>query len=292
MAAATGLVLVSSLAFSGSAAAGTVVPSALPAVPTFGEEFTSLNSAYWSGRGLDQVISPRKCGLPVAANSKISGGKFTATVAKATTKQKNQIIASQKKVFGKKYSCKYGYFTNASLSTDGRFTIRNYGKVETRVKFPVSQGMHFGVWLQSAGGPEIDVVEGFGYGKGITNYVHVKNGATSKRYPDPKKNHYVLTSKTKKKSWWSSYHTFSVEWTPTATAGVAHYVFKGDGVVTWEANLPTPASADYFLVMSSTSSDWELKYLKKPTKGKLKGVKKAKVPSRMYVDYVRVWQAS
>jgi beta-glucanase (GH16 family) len=266
-----------------------VAPSALPATPSLSDDFTSLNSAYWAGRGLDQVISPRKCGLPVAANSKVSGGIFSATVAKATKAQKAQIIASQKKVFGKTYSCKYGYFTNASVSTDTRFSIADYGKVETRVKFPVSQGMHFGVWLQSASGPEIDLIESFGYGKGITNYVHVKNGSTTRRYPDPKKNNYVLTSETKKKAWWSKYHTFSVEWTPAATADKAHYVFMADGKVTWQADIPT-TSASYFLVLSSTSSDWELKYLKKPTKGKAKGVKKATLPSRMYVDYVRAWQ--
>lgn len=266
-----------------------MAPSALSAAPSLSEEFTSLNPAYWSGRNLDSVITSRKCALPIAADSKVSGGSYTATVAKASKKQKAQIIASQKKVFGKTYKCKYGYFTNASVSTESRFTIDGYGKVETRVKFPVSQGMHFGVWLQSAGGPEIDLIESFGYGKGITNYVHVKSGSTTRRYPDPKKNNYVATGETKKKAWWSKFHTFSVEWAPTATDGLAHYVFKADGKITWQADIPT-TSASYFVVLSSNTSDWELKYLKKPSKGKAKGVKKAKVPSRMYVDYVRAWQ--
>lgn len=289
LAAGTGLLLMPSLMLGGVTGASAAAPSVLPPAPTWQDNFTTLNTTYWAGRGLDQVIAPRKCGLPVAANSKISGGKFSAKVAKASSKQKAQIIAAQKKAFGKKVSCKYGYFTNASLSTDNRFTVNGYGRVETRVKFPISQGMHFGVWLQSASGPEIDLIESFGYGKGITNYVHVKQNGKNVRYPHPTKNNYVLTSETKKKSWWGKYHTYSVEWVPTATPGIAHYTFKADGKVTWQADIPT-TRADYFLVMSSTSSDWELKYLKKPTKGKLKGVKKAKVPSTMYVDYVRVWQ--
>jgi hypothetical protein len=290
VAAATGLLMVPSLAFTGSAPARAVVPSAIPASPTWKDEFTSLNASNWSGRGLDQVIGTRRCGLPVAANSKISGGKYTATVAKASKKEKAQILASQKTVLGKSVGCKYGYFTNASLSTYKSFLVHGYGKVETKVKFPVSQGMHFAVWLQSTSGPEIDLIESFGYGKGITNYVHVKNAnGTTTRYPHPTKTNYVLASATKKKSWWGKYHTYSVEWTPAATPGFAHYVFKADGKVTYQADIAT-TMADYFLVMSSTTSDWELRYLKKPSKGKAKGVKKATFPSKMYVDYVRVWQ--
>lgn len=289
LAVGTGLLLVPSLMLGGVTGARASAPQALPAAPSWSDEFNSINPAYWAGRGLDSVNPNRKCGLPIAANSKVSKGVYSATVAKASSKQKKQIIAAQKKVLGKQYSCKYGYFTNASLSTDGKFTVNGYGKVEATVKFPVSQGMHFAVWLQSGSGPEIDLIESFGYGKGITNYVHTKTSTGTKRYPSPTKTNYVIASQTKKKSWWGKYHTYSVEWTPTATAGVAHYVFKADGKITYQQDIPT-VTADYFLVLSSTTSDWETKYLKKPSKGKAKGVKKATFPSRMYVKNIKVWQ--
>lgn len=287
LAVGTSLLLVPSLILGGVAGARAAAPQSLPKQPSWSDTFTTLNPATWAGRGLNGVIPNRRCGLPIAANSKVSKGVYSATVAKATASQKKQIIAAQKKTRGTKSSCKYGYFTNASLSTDGKFSVKGYGKVEATVKFPVSQGMHFAVWLQSSTGPEIDMIESFGYGKGITNYVHLKTPAGPKRYPA--KTTYVLGSQTKKKSWWGKYHTFSVTWTPSTKPGYADYVFKADGKTTWKSSLRTP-KADYFLVLSSASSDWELKYLKKPSKGKAKGVKKATLPSRMYVKDIKVWQ--
>jgi beta-glucanase (GH16 family) len=210
----------------------------------------------------------RKCSAPYASNAVIGGDYASLSL----TKEKNAaIIKSQlsdctKSINGtKSFSSKtkkkllksVPLYRNAMVSTENRYSVRT-GIVAARVKFPKNRGMHAGVWLQSNSRSEIDMIESYGYGKGITNVVHV-NGKENKVY-----------KKNTKSSWWKGYHVFSVEWTTTRV------IFRMDGKVTKSVAKTTPGT-DYFLVMSLLSSDWELDKLTSPS-------------AKMSVDWVKVWK--
>lgn len=209
----------------------------------------------------------RKCSAPRGANTSKSGSyatlKLTKEAPAAVTKA--QVAECQKSIKSQKFSSKTKkkllksttMYRNAMLGTEGRYKVST-GIVAAKVKFPKNRGMHAGVWLQSRENSEIDMIESYGYGKGITNVVHVKG----KEYKVYKKN----TSK----SWWNKAHIFSVEWT------TKQLIFRMDGKVTRKFTKTTP-KADYFLVMSLLSSDWELDKLTSPK-------------AAMSVDWVKVWK--
>jgi hypothetical protein len=68
----------------------------------------------------------------------------------------------------------------------------------------------------------------------------------------------------------SGYHVYSVEWTPTA------YVFRTDGVVTFQTARPHLWKGPEYPVLSLLTSDWEVPAYTAGTP--------------MQVDWVRVWQ--
>jgi len=274
----TGIVLASTLFLGTVPASATVAPAAVAVSASgFTDLFdgNALDPALWATR--DRDTSSRRCSTPIAGNTVVSGGILKSTVKKVTSGAVyNAIIAKAKAATKKKTAkkaCPYGAFTNGMVSTEGTFTM-TYGTVNARIKFPVSQGLHGSVWLKSADGTaaEIDLIESFGYGKGVASFLYTASGA--------KNGGYVLKKATKSKSWWSKWHDYSVTWSPEG--GSTRFVFKIDGVTTWSVLKALPV-APYFLVVSNLSSDWELKYQKKPTKGGAKGVKKAKLPATMQV---------
>jgi beta-glucanase (GH16 family) len=73
-------------------------------------------------------------------------------------------------------------------------------------------------------------------------------------------------------TWWTSYHVFSVEWTPTA------YVFRVDGREFFRL-AENVSQAEHYLLLSMLTSDYELEHLD--------GSDFAATAS---VDWVRVWQ--
>lgn len=235
----------------------------------------SLNRSKWDYRLTGSyATNGRKCSAPYPQQVKISGGKVSLSVKKASSARTKAV---RKKLRSSK-ACPNGVYDNAMISTQGKFSMKQ-GIVAARIKFPKNQGMHGSVWLQSDKGQEIDLVEAFGYGMGVSNYIHVKG----KKYPSSYRDGYILKSKTSNKKWWNSYHVFSVEWTRS------QFIFRVDGVETRRIKKST-ASASYYLVVSLLSSEYETSRIATPVKSKAKGVKAEKLPATMKVDWVRAWK--
>lgn len=176
-----------------------------------------------------------------------------------------------------------GYFLNGMIGTRHSFDFK-YGVAAARIKFPMLQGQHGAFWLQATNpkrilgnprrsGAEIDAVEFFGRrwdgGIGAGAFYWAKNGHYKKVggiYPRASK------LKPKGDSWWTSYHVFSVEWTPR------WYIYRIDGQEFYRTREGVSGIRE-FPILSLLTSDWELNRLKKSA-----------LPTRMSVDWVRVWQ--
>jgi hypothetical protein len=76
-------------------------------------------------------------------------------------------------------------------------------------------------------------------------------------------------------AWWSNYHVFSVEWTPT------EYVFRIDSHEVWRTSEGVSHDPE-FVILSMLSSDFEL-----PTLGTQRGTTQT-----TSVDWVKVWQTA
>lgn len=286
---------------------------------TLNEEFEGpkLDDTLWSTRSDGVLAGSRLCSAPDPDNVSLKNNNLVLTMKKAgsalTTKANKVAKAAQQAAKGKAVTkaeaqlkaaktakakkkakaavkkakaikitgCAKGVYTNAMIGTDGKFNVER-GIVAARIKFPRSQGMHGSGWLQSAGGQELDLIESFGYGKGITNVIHVPSGGKLIKLPAKPADGYVLKSDVKKSSWWNKHHVFSMEW------NTQWFEFRIDGKVTKRIAKPTDVRK-YFVVLSLLSSDWELPLLTKPGKG-AKGVKKAPPTSSMLVDWVQVWE--
>ncbi|MFZ0530974.1 MAG: family 16 glycosylhydrolase, partial [Propionicimonas sp.] len=137
--------------------------------------------------------------------------------------------------------------------------------VEARIKFPRAKGMHGGVWIQSGGGPEIDMIES--YGTRVTHVYHLKGASDQRGYK----------SMTKSAAWYKKAHTFKVAFT---TSKITYYI---DGKVTKKVTkAKLPASTHYFVVASLLSSDWEVSRINNAT-----------LPSsKMIVEWVKITQGS
>lgn len=178
--------------------------------------------------------------------------------------------------------CSHGVYTNAAIGTAGKFSVKS-GLVSTRIKFPRGQGMHGAAWLKANNsGHELDFIESYGYGKGVSTVVHVPVGGKLVRIPGTPDAAYVARSLVKRSSWWNDYHVFSMEW------NAKQMIFRIDGQVT-RTITRTTGSHPYHVVLSLLSSDWELPLLRNPDK-RSPGVKKTKLPSSMVVDWIRVWE--
>ncbi|MDF1489947.1 glycoside hydrolase family 16 protein [Tessaracoccus caeni] len=210
----------------------------------------------------------------IKAAKKLKGSKRTEALKQANAMPVN--------------GCPDGVFYNARVDTLGTFDM-GQGMVAARVKFPKDQGMHGSVWLQTTrnnsvqrpAGTEIDMIESFGYGKGVSNIIHYddkKNGKLTQY------GFYVIREQTKNPKWWDKYHVYSVEWTKS------EFIFRIDGIETERFKKKSVKGDRHFLAISMLASDWETKYMKKPS-GKLPGLKKANLPNaKMYVDWVEAWE--
>jgi beta-glucanase (GH16 family) len=178
----------------------------------------------------------------------------------------------------------YAYRLNGHVSTESSFDFQ-YGVAAARMKFQRLPGQHVSFWMQPRGygdqestpvGAEIDVVEWFGKQGGrqcmaANIYPHPeyenKSAAFGGRIANPDR---FLSSKSD--HWWSGYHVFSVEWTPT------EYVFRIDGHETLRTSGGVSHHPEY-LILSMLSSDYEL--------GSLGGDEH--LAQHAYVDWVQVW---
>jgi beta-glucanase (GH16 family) len=248
----------------------------------FADEFggTSLAPA-WGTRGTDyNPAGLRGCskGSPNAAV--VSGG--TVRLLAVADPARTDLCTAYRKdgsVIGQ-----FRYRLNGHIGTQLSADLR-YGVAAARVKFQPSRGQHGAFWLQPTAsapgssspadaGAEIDAIEWFGDGSGgLGSNVY---------YPSPtglvKAGGWVdnqssfLASATD--SWWTGYHVFSVEWTPTA------YIFRIDGRETWRTVEGVSGTPEY-LILSLLSSDYELPLL--GGEGRL--------PQQMYVDWAAFWEA-
>lgn len=252
-------------------------PTVTVAAPAKKWQFTKPE-ADWSHRNSGSFeAGGRLCSAPLAKNVSFTGGKAVLKVTKVTDKALIKQVSkaakvAQKKAKTKQVGCPHGVYYNGMISTAGQFTATS-GTVSARVKFPLGQGMHAGVWLQSGVRSELDVVESYGYGKNVASGIHLNGKQTVKS---------VLKKPIKTRSWWSKYHTVSVKW-DRATASM--WV---DGTKVQEIKKAKP-DTEYFLVISLLSSDWETSAMTKPKQG-AKGVKKPVLStSKFYVDWVKYW---
>jgi hypothetical protein len=288
------------------AAAAMTLEKTMPADWTFafGDSFVTapLNSAAWTHAIDDNYeAAGRWCSAPSFANLSVVNEQaqlkvtrvtdktvVAQVVAAAKAKQKaarDAAIKAAKSRSAKKAAkamkidgCPNGVFKNVRVSTEGsgQFSIKT-GIVAAQVTFPIQQGMHGGVWLQSTSGSELDLIEAFGYRKGITNVVHVDG---QKEMSESSK--WVGKSAVRKSSWWGKSHVFSIEWTRTEV------VFRMDGSETKRLKKQKLPDADYFIVMSMLTSDWETGRLTRPVNGGKKAPS-GTTKGTMKVDWVKAW---
>ena len=229
----------------------------------------------------------RWCSAPRKRNVAVKKGTVTLTMSKASKAVSTRVAASarakQSRAGEKVVGCPEGVFDNAMVSTQGRFTVPS-GIVAARVKFPREPGAHASVWLQSDAGQELDMIETFGHGRGVTNVIHVRGT----KMPADGKQAYVAPKLVADPAWWDAWHTVSVEWDRSRVR------FRLDGRLTRELKVNL-APANYFLVISLLSSDWETYRLAKPDARPGSGVDvadvaKPRLPFSMQVDWVRAWR--
>ena len=186
--------------------------------------------------------------------------------------------------------CPNGVFANGMITAGGNFTVsKDTGKVTVvaRVKFAKAQGAHGGIWLQDEKTrQEIDIIEAYGRGRGITNIVHRPKSGKLVKDPSVDKKGYVAVKSVASSSWWDKWHTVAV------TFDSKKVTFYLDGVKTKELKGMT---GSYSLIVSMLSSDWETQRMKKPDVRSGSGVKKsslkkASLPMSMQVDWIRAWQ--
>jgi len=264
----------------------------------------ALNPTYWKPTAQDENrAGGRECSVPKDANATVSGGQARLAMSKADQATASWVVAAakarqqaakdaaikaavtskQKKAAAaiKVTGCPNGVYTNARVSTEnGRYQIKT-GIVATEITFPIYQGGHGGVWLRTANNSagkfdEIDLVEAFGWKKGIQAVLHLGTNTT---YETPEKSKWVAKSAVGKTSWWGKPHIFSIEFTRSQV------IYRLDGSVTRTEKRSLP-DAEYSIVMSMLSSDWETPRLKKPSYGGKKGVK---LPMSTTVNWIKTW---
>ncbi len=262
--------------------------------PDFSDEFNSgaLDPSKWKPTLEDEYrAGNRWCSVPKDANVTVSDGKVVLTMRRADDTTKSWVTAAarglQKAASKKVVGCPNGVYTNARLSNEFTGRTIKTGIVAAEMTFPIYQGGHGGIWLRTANNSsgrfdEIDIVEAFGWKKGIQSVLHWGTTCSStddRKCETTESKKWVAKKTVGKSSWWGKSHVFSVEFTGTQV------IYRIDGVVTRTDKRAMP-DAEYSLVMSMLSSDYELGRLTKPVSG---NKKKAKLPMSTTVNWVRTW---
>gem|GEM_PF-2780845 len=253
---------------------------------------TTLDSTKWkptlegeSGAG------NRWCSVPWNANATVAKGAAVLAMSRADKATSDAVIAKAKerqRAAGQKVvGCPNGVFWNARVSNEHTANRVTTGIVAAEIVFPIYQGGHGGVWLRTANNSagrfdEIDIVEAFGWKKGIQSVLHWGTTCTStndRNCETTEAAKWVAKKTVGKASWWGKAHVFSVEFT------TAQVIYRIDGVVT-RIDKRTMAEAQYSIVMSMLSSDYETGRLTKPAYGGKKGVK---LPLVTKVNWIKTW---
>ena len=179
-------------------------------------------------------------------------------------------------------------YLNGSIGTHNGLFSFTRGVAAARIKFQRGVGQHGAFWMlpdqrrslpgqPRRSGAEIDVAEYFGDGNndgGLGSFVY--NYGVLDPSGEPRRLGAVFPGATEKlrrsDDWWRSYHVFSVEWARDT------YTFRVDGRVHWRTRAGVSGIPEH-LILSLMTSDYELPRLDN-----------SRLPSRMMVDWVRVWQ--
>lgn len=186
------------------------------------------------------------------------------------------------KYMGGTYTTSY---TAGAVSTGRKFS-QTYGRYEIRAKFPstTESGLHSAIWLWpqerkygSASG-EIDIAE---FRTAVPDRavpsLHYVDEATGKRVTKTN-NTDCLISKP------GEFHTYAVEWTSSK------FTFIYDGKACWTHSwkpasplvAPAPFDEPYFVILNQSRAN--------VTSGFNAFTSETPLPSKMVVDYVKVWQ--
>jgi beta-glucanase (GH16 family) len=280
----------------GAATAVAVAAGAVTLVATRSDEATAASSAaaassayrlVWHDDFNGNKLGPAWLQHPTSA----AAGRSCAAVSPKMSTVRGGIAsfsATVNKSKKKTSKCPTSYLNSQVISAPTWL----YGKFEARLKLQSPQGMHSSFWMLPTGavapgtasrdlpgtrGVEVDVAEYFGdaFSKagtqgGLYSYVYwpKSSGAQVKTEGNTAK----ATKTIGKKKASGGYHTYTVEWTPSA------YIFSVDGVQTAKITQGISHRSESML-FSMLTSDWELPKMKKGS-----------LPASMKVDWVRVYQ--
>ena len=203
--------------------------------PDFDDAFNGSSlSSNWSSRGTEyNPEGLRKCskGSPKAVD--VRGGLVRLSVIKDPARRHTKCRAVDQRG---KFIGRYSWRLNGHISTGGERSFR-YGVSAARVKFQLRRGQHGSFWMKpqtprkipgrpKRAGAEIDVIEWFGKGHpagGLSTHAYyLGKGGRKVMVGDWIRNpNRFLTGG--RDSWYSRFHVFSVEWTPS------RYVYRIDG---------------------------------------------------------------
>ncbi|RYP83164.1 glycosyl hydrolase family protein [Nocardioides guangzhouensis] len=245
--------------------------------PDFTDEFTNPATlgTTWKDRSQGyESVGSRKCVKSDPRATSVAGGALRLSVLDDPDRADSGDLANRCDP-GEPGGPTYNYRLTGHVTTQGTKFLQ-YGYVAARVRFQRYAGQHAAVWMQpepsvasSDPGAEIDVIEWFGDRTNdnteLTSHVY-KNGT---KYKGPITNTGRFTARNS--DWWTRYHVFSVEWTPS------RYVFRIDGRKTIEQTRGVSRRPEY-LLLSLISSDYELP------------LQKGSLPQHMYVDWVKYWK--
>lgn len=221
---------------------------------------TSRNKAGWYNNELQYYAADRR------ENVRVEGGSLVIEARK-------ERLADKPDFGGQDYS-------SGKLVTEGLANWR-YGFVEVRAKLACGKGLWPAIWMLGSDGStgwpalgEIDIMEHVGWDEGaIHGTIHTK------AY-----NHVAGTQKgatTHVPDVCGSFHTYQLDWNADriliGVDGHAYMRFDNDH----KGNHDTwPFASPQYLILNVAVGGW----------GGQQGVDAAAFPSRMQVDYVRIWQ--
>ncbi len=171
--------------------------------------------------------------------------------------------------------------TSASVTTRGK-QAWTYGRIEVRAKLPTGLGTWPAIWMlgvniSEVGWPEcgeIDIMENVGYDPDIIHanvhteaYNHVKG--TNKG------------DKIKALAPYDTFHVYAIEWTEDRIDffldDTKYFTFENEGT----GNAAWPFDKPHYLILNTAfGGSW----------GGTNGVDESILPTKFYIDYVRVYQ--
>ncbi len=172
-------------------------------------------------------------------------------------------------------------YSSASISTQGLAEWK-YGKFELRAKLPRGRGLWPAIWMlgenrKEVGWPEcgeIDIMEHVGFEKdSVFGTIHTK------AY-----NHMIGTQKGKKtfiEDPYTSYHIFSIEWTPKKIDFLLDGEIYNNVKNEYKTTAEWPFDQKFYLKLNIAVGGGL---------GGKKGIDDSIFPQQMVVDYVRVYQ--